>query len=124
MVSSGFYLHFSKAVKNYTNDTELIDRLWSDIVDHYTEVSRHYHTLKHLEALVDELTEVSENISDWNLVVFAVAYHDIIYKPGRQKVLKHFLAMNRIYKTDHFFKKYEPQARINLANELSRLINN
>jgi|SRR5687768_6770863 len=210
MVSFGFYLHFSDAIKNYTNDTDLIDRLWIDIVDHYSEPSRHYHTLKHLEALVNELTEVRENISDWNLVVFAIAYHDIIYnplknnneeksaeysakvlsgfltvpsmekcrqmiiatknhelnndadinyftdadlsilgtasneyqiyseqirkeyryypaiiyKPGRQKVLKHFLAMNRIYKTDYFFKKYEQQARINLSNELKELFNN
>ena len=81
MVSSAFYVHFNNAVKNYSSENNLIDRLWSDIVDHYTEASRHYHTLKHLEALINELTEVKENISDWSQVVFAIDYHDIIYNP-------------------------------------------
>lgn len=46
-------------------------------------------------------------------------YPDIVYKPGRQKVLQHFLAMPRIYKTDLFANKYEQQARENIALELS-----
>lgn len=42
----------------------------------------------------------------------------IVYWPGRKKVLQHFLSMPRIFKTDHFFKKYETQARKNLESEL------
>lgn len=45
-------------------------------------------------------------------------YPDIIYNSGRKKVLKHFLEMDRIYKTDYFFTKFENQAKINLRNEL------
>ena len=48
-------------------------------------------------------------------------YPDLLYKPGRKKVLKFFLDMPRIYKTDHFFELYENQARINLSAELSNL---
>jgi predicted metal-dependent HD superfamily phosphohydrolase len=48
-------------------------------------------------------------------------YPDLLYKPGRRKVLQHFLAMERIYKTEHFFALYEAQARINLAHELQQL---
>lgn len=48
-------------------------------------------------------------------------YPSVIYKPGRKKVLNHFLAMARIFKTDHFYNKYERQARQNLANELQTL---
>jgi predicted metal-dependent HD superfamily phosphohydrolase len=46
-------------------------------------------------------------------------YPDILYKPGRAKVLKHFLDMDRIFKTDHFYALYEHQARKNLLMELN-----
>ena len=210
MINTGFYFYFIDAVKNYTENSIVIDRLWDDVADHYAEESRHYHTIKHLDALTNELIEVKEQLYDWNLVVVAIAYHDIIYNPqkndneeksadhvakllsglldkeslercrhmilatknhelnsekdvnyfidadlsilgassedyqiytkqirreydfypdiiynqGRQKVLKHFLGMNKIYKTDYFFKKYEQQARINLTNELKDLFSN
>jgi predicted metal-dependent HD superfamily phosphohydrolase len=45
-------------------------------------------------------------------------YPDLLYNPGRKKVLKHFLEMNQIYKTDYFTQKYEEQARLNLSREL------
>lgn len=48
-------------------------------------------------------------------------YPDILYKNGRKKVIKHFLAMESIYKTKEFFDKYELQARENLIKEQSRL---
>ena len=34
-------------------------------------------------------------------------YPDLIYNPGRRKVLQHFLTMKRIFKTDFFFHKFE-----------------
>ena len=45
-------------------------------------------------------------------------YPDFLYKPGRQKVLKHFLVMPRIFKTAEFFEKYEESARQNMEAEL------
>lgn len=45
-------------------------------------------------------------------------YPDLLYKPGRKKVLKHFLAMERIYKTEEFYGKYELAAKGNLEREL------
>lgn len=48
-------------------------------------------------------------------------YPDLFYKPGRKKVLAHFLEMDRIYKTDYFFDKLEKQARENLKRELEGL---
>ena len=46
------------------------------------------------------------------------SYPTIIYKMGRRKVLKHFLGMERIFKTDYFFEKFEDLARENLRKEL------
>ncbi len=48
-------------------------------------------------------------------------YPDFLYKPGRKKVLAHFLNMDRIYKTDYFYQKLEPQCRLNLQWELDSL---
>ena len=48
-------------------------------------------------------------------------YPDLLYKPGRRSVLKHFLQMERIYKTDFFFERFEQPARTNLEKELSLL---
>lgn len=48
-------------------------------------------------------------------------YPDLLYNPGRKKVLMHFLSMHRIYKSDYFFQRYESTARINLETELSEL---
>ena len=49
-------------------------------------------------------------------------YPDIIYKPGRKKVLTHFLEMEKIFKTEPFFARFESQARINLKTELEALL--
>lgn len=48
-------------------------------------------------------------------------YPDFIYNPGRKKALQHFLKMDRIFKTEYFFEKYEIQARENLQKELEFL---
>lgn len=48
-------------------------------------------------------------------------YPDFVYNPGRKKVLNHFLSMDRIFKTDFFYNKFETQAKKNLINELKTL---
>ncbi|PWK27962.1 hypothetical protein LV89_01369 [Arcicella aurantiaca] len=48
-------------------------------------------------------------------------YPDLIYNAGRKKVLKHFLVMERIFKTDEFYLKFEANARVNLEKELAIL---
>jgi predicted metal-dependent HD superfamily phosphohydrolase len=48
-------------------------------------------------------------------------YPDLIYTPGRKKVLNHFLKMERIFKTDYFYSKFEEQAKHNLQKELETI---
>lgn len=40
------------------------------------------------------------------------------FKAKRAEILERFLARDRIYATDHFFAKYEQQARTNLRNSI------
>ena len=48
-------------------------------------------------------------------------FPDILYKPGRRKVLAGFLEMQSIFKTKYFQDKYEEQAKINILDELKSL---
>lgn len=199
---------FLQLVNKYSKNTELATNLWLEIFTKYSEPKRQYHTIDHLEAIITDLNEVKGKIDDWDTILFAVFYHDIIYKAssktneadssklakkrlseidlsndkidkclamilatkqhlpsedsdtnylldadlailgknpedyqkysnqireeytiyadfmynsGRKKALQYFLEMEAIYKTEHFFKKYEEQARINIKNELDNL---
>jgi predicted metal-dependent HD superfamily phosphohydrolase len=68
--------------------------------------------------------------ADWNAYAAYAAdvrkeyamYPDLLYKPGRRKVLQHFLNMEHIFKTAHFREKFESQARLNLQKELENLL--
>ena len=199
---------FFELTKKYTDNLPLIHELWNEIDKKYSESSRHYHTLSHLENLIFQLKEIKNKIVDWDTVLFAIFYHDIVYKstkssneeksaelaakrlyetnfpqhkiskcvamilatkkhlptgdndtdlftdadlsilgqnweqytvyfnqirkeysifpdliynPGRKKVLNHFLKMDRIFKSTHFYNKLELQAKENLLKELELL---
>jgi predicted metal-dependent HD superfamily phosphohydrolase len=48
-------------------------------------------------------------------------YPDLVYKPGRKKVLLHFLEMPAIYRTPVFRELYEESARNNIRAEIDTL---
>jgi len=196
---------YYSVVNSYTKDSLLTESLWKEIESHYSAKGRHYHDLRHLEHLLAEVESCKSLIYDRDRVLFALFYHDIIYKatakdneeksadaavlalsriglspekiekcraiilatkshavspdndtnlftdadlsilgsdreeysryfknvrkeysvypdllynPGRKKVLMHFLGMENIFKTEFFREKYEERARENLKNEI------
>src|SRR5262245_9035275 len=48
-------------------------------------------------------------------------YPDLIYRPGRRRVLGEFLARPRIYRTHRLHELWDAAARANLAGELAKL---
>jgi predicted metal-dependent HD superfamily phosphohydrolase len=197
---------FIELAKSYSDDFALIDRLWDELAELYSGKKRYYHSLTHLKALLEQLSEVKEHIADWDTVLFSLFYHDSIYKaeksdneeqsavlaqkrmkqlhvpeasiekcveqilatkkhafspdpdtnyftdadlsvlgrdwetyleyakhvrkeyavypdliynPGRSKVLHHFLEMDRIFKTAYFYEKLEARAKENIRKELA-----
>lgn len=48
-------------------------------------------------------------------------YPDLVYKPGRRKVIQHFLKMENIFKTVYFREKFGLKAKSNLKTELYML---
>lgn len=196
---------FSENCLRFTQDQNRIEKLWSEIERNYSQKSRHYHNLEHLENMFSELDAIKDSISNYSNISFSVFYHDVIYdassksneeksaefakeklqqlnmnesdiaeiyqqilatkahessddkdvnylvdadlsvlgkdletyidytkkirkeysiypdllyKPGRKKVLKHFLAMENIFKTKYFREKYEEQAKKNIEFEI------
>lgn len=71
---------FLQLVNKYSNNDELATNLWLEIFTRYSEPKRHYHTITHLENIISDLTQVKSKIEDWDTTLFAVFYHDIIYK--------------------------------------------
>lgn len=199
---------FVALANGYSDDLVLIDQLWQEIEQCYSGSKRHYHNLQHLSHLLAQITEVKAQILRWDVILFSLYYHDIVYKgtksdneaksavfavkrmgelgvpneliencevqilatkshelsgnsdtnlftdadlailgsnwedyvayyesvrkeyavypdfmyrPGRKKVLEHFLKMPKIYKTDYFYRKFEAEARENIAREIALL---
>jgi len=193
---------------NFTDNKNLIVNFWNEIEKKYSAESRHYHNLRHLENMFEEVENVKALIKNFNNISFSIFYHDVIYdatsksneeksaelakerledlniakediqkvyaqilatkshqksddqdtnflldadlsilgkdnkayleytkqirkeysiypnflyKPGRKKVLEHFLELESIFKTDFFKAKYEVQARKNIEVELRNL---
>jgi predicted metal-dependent HD superfamily phosphohydrolase len=200
---------FIQTVAQFSTDEALQQKLWQELEQNYGHKNRHYHTLRHIKCVLEALEAHQKAIQDWESMVFAVFYHDavyrvlkknneqksaelaekrlrsirfpeprialckkhilatknhttspnpdtnllidadlsilgaewetyleytrqvrweyavypdLLYRPGRKKVLLHFLEMESIFKTAAFRQRLEEKARENILNEIS-LIN-
>lgn len=57
----------------------MLEKIWKEIAANYSANSRHYHTLKHIENLFIQLSEVKDQIEDWDTILFSMFFHDIVY---------------------------------------------
>jgi predicted metal-dependent HD superfamily phosphohydrolase len=77
--------HWLSLAARYSSNTQLAEELWTEIYAAYTEPSRHYHTLSHIEYLFDHYLAYRGRLDDPDAVFFSVIYHDVVYEPtGRQ----------------------------------------
>ncbi|MGD1319684.1 HD domain-containing protein [Chryseobacterium sp. 2R14A] len=70
---------FEMLCLNFTDNKNLIDNFWNEIEKKYSEKSRHYHNLRHLENMFEEVESVKVQIKNFNNATFSIFYHDIIY---------------------------------------------
>jgi predicted metal-dependent HD superfamily phosphohydrolase len=70
-------------LKSYTDNHRLAEELWTEIGKNYSGTKRYYHTLQHLDNLLGQLVEVKEQIQNWEAILFALYYHDIVYNVSR-----------------------------------------
>lgn len=201
---------FISLISKYSGDSKYIEYLWHTIEVQHSKKNRYYHSLSHLEYLYQSLIIIKDKIRDWDMILFALFYHDYIYNvlkqdneeqsakkaveilqtlsieknrishctdmivatkahntstnsdinyftdadlailgsdwkdyetyyknvrkeykyypdfmynKGRIKVLKHFISMPAIFKSDYFSQKFEIKAKENLQQEIDLLSN-
>lgn len=74
----------SAAFETEVPESQIRTSLLAAIEASYAAPERHYHNLRHLDHLVGELESAREGISDWNLLMLAAAFHDVVYDTARQ----------------------------------------
>lgn len=74
---------FRDVCTRYTSDENLVQELWNEIERTYSAPARHYHTLQHLEHMLRELEYIKDHTGDYDAMLFALFYHDFVYKTTR-----------------------------------------
>ena len=113
-----------KRLKQLTVPIKLIQKVSQLIIETKTHKASSPENAMFLDADLSILGSNTVNYQAYaqNVRNEYVIYDDITYFGGRKKVLKHFLEQKNIYKTSHFYEKYEKQARVNLLIEYNSLI--
>lgn len=70
-------------VQKYTSDISLIEELWRELEEAYTLAVRHYHNLEHINFMLNLAEEYEQSINQQDQLIFAIFYHDVIYKATR-----------------------------------------
>ena len=73
---------YIELIQEYGVNDNLANELWSEINANYSKSNRHYHNLHHLEDL--QLKSVKSRINNWQVILFTLFYHDIVYKATKK----------------------------------------
>lgn len=111
-------------LEELNTDQAIIKEVFEQILATKThQISNHHDTNYLLDADLSVLGKDPEAYRDYTQKIRKEYsfYPDLLYKPGRKKVLQHFLELESIFKTDYFKSKYEKQAKENIQSELNNL---
>jgi predicted metal-dependent HD superfamily phosphohydrolase len=67
----------------YSNDTELVQKMFSEIECAYNSADRHYHNIGHIDNLLYLSDQYKSFLKDKDAVDFSIFYHDFVYSVGR-----------------------------------------
>jgi predicted metal-dependent HD superfamily phosphohydrolase len=65
---------------NYQASEILVNEIFDQISKAYNSKSRHYHNLNHISTLLESAEECRNKIADPDSLLFAIWFHDIVYK--------------------------------------------
>ncbi len=68
-----------------TAPTTLVNSTFQLIVDQYNQKHRHYHTLKHVNQLLDDIRQLRLIPRDRSILTYAAFFHDVIYDPKSEE---------------------------------------
>lgn len=66
-------------VGKYQKNQQLVEQSWKELAALYTDSSRHYHTLDHIDHFYEELLLCQNDLQNWESVFLAMVYHDVVY---------------------------------------------
>ncbi|MCK8523798.1 hypothetical protein M0D21_19610 [Aquimarina sp. D1M17] len=75
---------FIALVSNYTNDQVHSTALWKAVEKHHSTKKRYYHNLTHLDHIYQNLIPIKDQTKDWDIMLFALFYHDFVYNILKQ----------------------------------------
>ncbi len=115
---------FKRIIVSQTKDQKLADSLWTEATRLYTGPTRFYHNLEHISNFYEQLGKCKSQIADWNALVVAAVYHDIIYgsEDRRDEERSAELAVQRLTAAGFpvtFVKKVETLVLATKAHALS-----
>jgi predicted metal-dependent HD superfamily phosphohydrolase len=67
----------------YSNNIDLIEDTLNGIIRSYSEKHRYYHTLNHIESMLELSREHMHKLKFKDETEMAILYHDIVYDPGK-----------------------------------------
>ena len=76
---------FLESLKNYTSNSGQQQTMWNEVEENYSKSDRHYHNLSHLNSLLSELKIYKDKFVNWEVIIFAIAYHDLVYNTLKNK---------------------------------------
>ena len=74
---------FIDLLGRYESSSAVAQKYWSEIESAYSHKNRYYHNLNHISHMCNELETASSSVIHLDNLVFAIFYHDIIYKASR-----------------------------------------
>jgi predicted metal-dependent HD superfamily phosphohydrolase len=98
---------FINLLSQYTDNQLYITDCWYEVERAYTYKKRFYHTLQHIEQLINTIEANEKLINDKATMLFSAFYHDIVYdataKDNEEQSAK--IAVARLSKTDFPLEK-------------------
>lgn len=70
--------------RKYSGDEDLLRSVWEKIEKNHTDKARFYHNLEHIAVMFKQAKSCAAEIDDLDAVLFAIWFHDIIYKSTRK----------------------------------------
>jgi predicted metal-dependent HD superfamily phosphohydrolase len=89
---------FISTARQYCKNDEVVGKCWQEIASCYSEPHRFYHTMHHLQYMMNVLSPLWDLIHDPEVLVFSVVYHDVVYdsKRGDNEERSADLALKRL----------------------------
>ncbi len=75
---------FLKTIKPFCSDEATIIEMFEAILKAYNSSNRFYHNIIHIEKMLAQLPNFGAEITDFNCLVLAIIYHDVVYEPKKQ----------------------------------------